>query len=396
MKEVLLEWILLRLTRSIPDLIGFSGAIAIQLFGARWLLLGPAAKAQRWLRTTILSLTAASIAILTFGFLLNFARVSVHVPIWWVSWGRGMILGWGMLSTLLIVAFGISQLLPAPRPDHSPGRRNFLRAAHVALFGGPAAALGYGVFIERLEMNVREQSIAIPGLHPDLDGLRIVQLSDIHLSAFLPERVLERAVAMANETRAQIAVITGDLISFKGDPVEACLDRLKFLRADAGVFGCLGNHEIYADTEDYTTFRGAQLGMRFLRSQTAELHFGSARLNLAGVDYQRLHAPYLRHAAKLVRPGTLNVLMSHNPDVFPVAADQGWDLTLAGHTHGGQIKVEILREDLNLARFFTPYVDGLYRDGSSSIFVTRGIGTIGLPARLGAPPEVALIRLCRT
>jgi predicted MPP superfamily phosphohydrolase len=88
--------------------------------------------------------------------------------------------------------------------------------------------------------------------------------------------------------------------------------------------------------------------------------------------------------------------MSHNPDVFPVAAEQGWDLTFAGHTHGGQVKVEILGDDLNLARFFTPYVDGLYRNGSSAIFVTRGIGTIGLPARLGAPPEVALIRLCRT
>ena len=95
-------------------------------------------------------------------------------------------------------------------------------------------------------------------------------------------------------------------------------------------------------------------------------------------------------------PDATNILLSHNPDVFAVAARQGWDLTLAGHTHGGQVNVEILNQSLNAARFFTPYIYGLYRQGRSSIWVTRGIGTVGVPARLGAPPEVAFIRLCAT
>ena len=89
----------------------------------------------------------------------------------------------------------------------------------------------------------------------------------------------------------------------------------------------------------------------------------------------------------------LNVLLQHNPDVFPTAARQGWDLTLAGHTHGGQVNFEILNQDLNVARFYTPYVRGLYRSGRSAIYVTRGIGTIGMPARIGAPPEITLLRL---
>jgi predicted MPP superfamily phosphohydrolase len=89
--------------------------------------------------------------------------------------------------------------------------------------------------------------------------------------------------------------------------------------------------------------------------------------------------------------------MSHNPDVFGVARKQGWNLTLAGHTHGGQVNIEILEQDLNLVRVFvTPYVYGLYQEGGASIYVTRGIGTVGVPARVGAPPEVALIRLCAT
>jgi hypothetical protein len=88
------------------------------------------------------------------------------------------------------------------------------------------------------------------------------------------------------------------------------------------------------------------------------------------------------------------VLLSHNPDVFKVAASQGYDVTIAGHTHGGQVNVEILRQDLNVARYFTPYVRGLYRHGNAVIYVSSGIGTIGVPVRIGAPAEVAVLRLC--
>ena len=157
----------------------------------------------------------------------------------------------------------------------------------------------------------------------------------------------------------------------------------------------MGNHEIYTGTEDYVTFQGALFGMRMLRQNNQLLRFGTARLNLAGVDYQPKTAAYLADAEKLIEPDAFNVLLSHNPDVFPVAAKQGFQLTIAGHTHGGQVRVEILRQDLNIARFFTPYVDGLYRRDDAAAFVSRGIGTIGIPARLGAPPEVALLRLRR-
>ena len=113
------------------------------------------------------------------------------------------------------------------------------------------------------------------------------------------------------------------------------------------------------------------------------------------MDYQRLRRRYLVGAEKLIVPGAFNVLLSHNPDVFPVAAHQGYAVTIAGHTHGGQIRVEILNVDLNPGRYYTPYVDGVYRQGPASVFVSRGIGTIAVPARIGAPPEVALVRLCR-
>ena len=199
---------------------------------------------------------------------------------------------------------------------------------------------------------------------------------------------------MANETRAHLALVTGDLITGHGDPLDDCIAELQRLKADAGVLGCHGNHEVYANCMEYATKAGARAGIEFLRSRNRVLQFGSARVNFAGVDYQRFREPYLVKAERLVVPGTLNVLLSHNPDVLPIAERQGYALTFSGHTHGGQISLEILDQDINFARFYTPYVYGVYRYGRAVGYVGRGIGTVGVPARVGAPPEVALIRLC--
>lgn len=360
------------------------------------LLKGRAAHVGPKGRVWLVSGWALSVAFLSLGFLLRFHRVAVHFAPWFASWGRGLAILWAFFSMLMLAAWGVSRLIPRPRLSHSPGRRAFLRSARLAVLGAPAVATGYGTFVQRFRLNLREENIAVPGLPKDLEGLRLVQLSDIHLSPFLSVRELDRAIDIANETRAHIALVTGDLITTESDPLDDCLNRLTRLRADAGIFGCMGNHEIYAGSEQYTQEQGARLGMHFLRSQSRLLRFGATDLNLAGVDYQRSGKPYLPGAETMIVPSAFNLLLSHNPDVFPVAARKGFQFTMSGHTHGGQVRVEILNHDLSVARFFTPYVDGLYRQGESSIFVSRGIGTIGLPARLGAPPEVALLRLCRT
>jgi predicted MPP superfamily phosphohydrolase len=382
--------------RALPGLVVLTIVLLIQGLGAIWILHRPRVRESPRTRKAILVGTMASFALLVSGFLLGFARVAGLFPESWSIWGRGLAIGWALLSIGWLMGMTVSSWLPRVQPQHSPARRSFLYGLRIALLGVPAAALGYGTFVQRARISLREERIVIPDLPADLDGLRLVQLTDIHLSPFLSVRELKRAVEMANETRANIAFVTGDLISTAGDPLDACLEALARLRGDAGVFGCLGNHEVYTRSEDYAAAKGARLGIRFLRTEAARLRFGTATLNLAGVDYQRYRKPYLVGAEKLVDPEAFNMLLSHNPDVFPVAVKQGFQFTLSGHTHGGQVRVEILGQDLNLARFFTHYVDGVYRQGTSSIFVSRGIGTIGLPTRLGAPPEVALIQLCRT
>jgi uncharacterized protein len=221
-------------------------------------------------------------------------------------------------------------------------------------------------------------------------------LTDIHLGPFLSEKELARAVDMANEFRPHVALVTGDLITDRGDPLDACLLQLSRLKSANGIFACLGNHEGYTRAENYTARQGRRLGIEFLRGASHLVRFGDASLNLAGVDHQSMGRPYLVNGKRLLRPGSLNVLLSHNPDVFPVAAAQGYDLTMAGHTHGGQLALELGGLSLNLSEFFTPYVHGVYRRGRAAVHVSRGIGTVGIPVRLGAPPEVNLVRLCAT
>jgi predicted MPP superfamily phosphohydrolase len=350
-------------------------------------------KIAAWSRLLVMVLATAAVA----GLMLTLPHASrLRFSPRFFGWMRGAGLFWGLLSTPIWFAWRILHRPGKPgKPEVDPTRRAVLRTAGMLASAVPGALLGFGVLVERTAFRVREMDIPVPGLHPDLEGLRLVHLSDIHLSPYLSEREFARVVDAANELRGHVVFVTGDLISMRGDPLDACLHQISRLRSDAGIIGCLGNHEVYAGTEEYTTAGGARLGIPFLRSQTRQLRFGNAVMNIAGVDYQKMSPQphYLEGAENLIAPNTLNILLSHNPDVFPVAAQQGWDLTLAGHTHGGQVNVEILHHEINLARFYTPYVYGHYRSGKSSIYVTRGIGTIGMPARLGAPPEIAVLRL---
>jgi predicted MPP superfamily phosphohydrolase len=380
----------------LPDAVALLLVFLVQTAAAFLYLRAPARQNNPTAQRTVTGGWLVSIGVVGVGFLFRFRHVENLFPHTLSSWVHGLAIMWAFFSVLLIGAWAVSFLLPKPSPKYSPARRAFLQTANAAVLALPAAVTGYGVFVQRFRLTLREQDIWISSLPADLHGLRIAQLTDIHLSPFLSVRELEQAVEMANETRPQIALITGDLITTAADPLDSCLSVLSRLKADAGIYGCMGNHEIVAASEAETQRRGASLGMRFLRHQAAVLKFGDARLNLAGVDYQRQSRRYLPRADRLVVPGAFNVLMSHNPDVFPVAVAKGFPLTIGGHTHGGQVRMEILGQDLNVARFFTPYVDGLYRLGEAAIFVSRGIGTIALPARLGAPPEVALLRLCRT
>lgn len=284
---------------------------------------------------------------------------------------------------------------PAAQEQSAGGfsRRAFLDRSAKTAMALPFVVGGYGTFIGRDAFEVRETELRVKGLSADQDGLRIVQISDFHYGPYLSRKDLRRVVGMANELRPQLAFVTGDFITREGDPLEECLDELSQLRADSGLWGCLGNHEEFARCSDLTEKYAAQKGIQVLRERAQMLRFGDSRLNLIGVDYQRQSNGYLTGVADLVDASAFNVLLSHNPDVFPTAAAAGCDLTLSGHTHGGQITMEIVEQTLNPGRFFTPFVVGEYRIGEKAAYVTRGVGTVNMPIRIGARPEIATLVL---
>ena len=316
-----------------------------------------------------------------------------------------------------------------------PGRRYFFRAATAAAGAAPFLGAMYGYAAERLKYQVHREEIPISNLNPALDGLSIVQISDIHLSGYMPRAQVRRAVEMANELGAHLAVVTGDFITGASDPLPDCIEEIRQLRAPLGIWGCNGNHEIYARVEDLAQTLFAQAGMKLLRGENAQLTFSGTQFNLIGVDYQRERTSggqkkqTLIHGERLVRRDMPNILLSHNPNSFPRAAELGIELSLAGHTHGGQIQVEILDHRLSPARFITDYIAGLYQrplfapsldtprysrvdgyaeaprvsqipttvnpTGMASLYVNRGLGTVGAPVRIGVPPEITLIVLRR-
>lgn len=305
-------------------------------------------------------------------------------------------ISWGCLTLSAVFIYALFRLIAGRNPERfSPGRRLALKTATAAAMATPFAAGAFGLIVERTRFYVKEIDLPVPGLHPDLAGLRLVQISDLHVSPYLSVRDAARVVDMANELSADLALLTGDIISDFGDPLEESLRELARLRATAGILGCHGNHEVYARCQNRTTRLGREQGINFLRQEATQLRFGNGILNVAGVDFQSFgsRTNYLPGAESLVIPGATNLLLSHSPDVFPTAVRKGFDTVLSGHTHAGQVTVEILNRTLNVARFLTPYVAGLYRIDDRSCYVTAGIGTIGLPVRLGAPPEITLLHL---
>src|SRR5260370_21411554 len=180
---------------------------------------------------------------------------------------------WSMCLTGLLLSLPLwGPIVRRPVRKFKTSRRSFLQVAGGGLLVAPALVTGFG-FIERNRIRLTEADIVIPGLPRDLQGLRIVQISDVHLGPFLSQRELARAIDMANETRAHIALMTGDLITRRGDPLDACLRELARLRADAGVLGCLGNHEVYTKTEDYVKHQTPRATIKFLRSPFTVLPF---------------------------------------------------------------------------------------------------------------------------
>lgn len=286
----------------------------------------------------------------------------------------------------------------APAGPPALPRRAFLAqgAAGSALLVGSSSAV-YGALFGRHDYVIEEVVIPIPGLPRSLDGFSIVQLSDIHLGLFVDEPEMRAAEDLVRKARGDLIVMTGDLIDH--DPAYAehlgrLVRRLGPL-AREGVAAVPGNHDHFAGIQP-TLDALSRGGAHVLRNRGRVVGGAGGAFALLGVDdvwAARLrtpgNGPDLGRALADVPRDLPRVLLCHNPVFFPQAAGEV-ALQLSGHTHGGQVNLLVRPADLVLPH---GYVAGLYRRDGAHLYINRGFGTAGPPARVGAPPEVSRIVL---
>jgi predicted MPP superfamily phosphohydrolase len=296
-----------------------------------------------------------------------------------------------VLWALFLLPAGLLGMLGAS-PEASFG---VFRLASVASVGGVALLLLWGFTVGQARVARTQLRIPLPGLAPELSGLRIVQISDLHIGNGLEGSRLARMVERTNALDPDVIVLTGDL--FDSDPsfVEHGVRVLSGLRARHGVYAVLGNHDFYTGA-DRIAEALARLAprLRLLRNELVRLPL-AAPLYLAGVEdpgrdwaARSLEVEGLTRVAAARPADGPSLLLVHRPEVFEQAARLGFPLVLAGHTHGGQLALPTPGGRYNLARLVTPLTRGLYRSGASVLYVNRGLGVGGPPLRVNCPREI--------
>ncbi len=275
-------------------------------------------------------------------------------------------------------------------------RRRFLQMTLTAVSAMPFAVSAYGAVAARTRTVVERVVIPIWGLPPQLDGLTIVQLSDIHSGMFMTESRMAEYARITTGLKPDIIALTGDFVATHSDQVGPFMKAMSLLEAKHGVFGCLGNHDIFTRSEDAISDGFASAGFKLLRNRNQSVEIEGAKLNIVGVDYlfgSRSTAGTLDRVLREMALDGTTILLQHAPQLFPQAAKFGIDLTLSGHTHGGQIALSIGEMVIAPASFSTMFLAGLFKIDKSHLYVNRGLGTTGPPIRINAPPEITLITL---
>lgn len=292
-------------------------------------------------------------------------------------------------------------------PSSRPGSRRLTRRSFLAL---SAASLGgltlYSGEIARHWLSIEEHTIQLPRLPDSIRGLQIVQISDIHYLEFTESFFLRRVVESVNRLKPDMVVITGDFVTYgplRWPRSEAhkrmalrhmpeCAAILAGIRCPLR-YATMGNHDMMVGFRDICGDLESQ-GFPVLRNTAVPIERGGKRLWLAGLGSACARDADPRRAIPrfALRDKETIIVLAHEPDILPEVAKYNPGLMLAGHTHGGQVRVPYLPPTF-LPEYGRHYVEGWFRYGPTRLYVNRGIGTIGFPFRLNCPPEITLFTL---
>lgn len=378
---------------------------------ARWLLaVSPRLRAKKKRVYQVAAGLAAILALVRLLAVASRGHVNVHLMMMFAMVELSIVgfsLPW--LGLLTLLARGIGRAFDAIKPvakvakDDAEivaieaariSRREAIeRIGGASILASTTVALGWGAIRGRHAFQLDEVVFKIAGWPKALDGYVIAQCSDIHVGEYVGDRELDEGFELVKRFRPDIIVATGDLVDFRADAVHPILKRLSDVNARDGAFAILGNHDHYADADSIAR-RIDATDVKLLANTGVRIrpNDGGGFALLGVDDYQgrggwsKLHkGPDLGRAIAAVQPDLPRILLAHQPRFF-VESQGRVQLQLSGHTHGGQIN-----PGYSPASAIMEFVAGRYERAGSSLYVNRGFGVVGPPARVGAPPEITKI-----
>jgi uncharacterized protein len=323
------------------------------------------------------------------------AASSLLVGAW--SWGRRRT-GWIVPGRLAAStnALPATTSVPAVSTGEPATRRQFLSMLTTAT---PVLFTGAGVAYSRTQLQdfrIRPMSVALPGLPPELDGLRIALVADLHVGTFTSGETVKRVVEETSRLDADLILLPGDLINNALADLPVALDAVANMQSRHGAYLCVGNHDLIEDGEEFVRRTRARVPLLVNESRIVRLR--GQPVQLLGLPWNRdevLIASSVQQLARQVVPGAFPILLAHHPHAFDAAAAVGLPLTVSGHTHGGQL---MLNDSVGFGPLMYRYWSGLYRKpehNGASLVVSNGVGN-WFPLRTGAPAEIIPLTLRST
>lgn len=314
-------------------------------------------------------------------------RVLVLRPFWYLQLALPLLAAAGLLGALGGLPFGAAG---------AAGR------VAIAVVGAVAALVGLAGYVGSRRLVVRRLDVLVDALPPALDGLRVAQVSDLHVGPHTSRRFLARVAAAVRDARPDLVAITGDQVDDHAGDVAHFADAFGGLRAPLGVFAIAGNHDVYAG---WGAVRAGleRMGATVLVNEAVARERGGVRFWVAGTgDPAGRHwtrgdgaaaAPDVARTMAGIPRDAFVLVLAHNPALWPALADRGAQLTLSGHTHHGQLSIP--RLGWSLASPFLEHAMGVHRRGDALLYINPGTNYWGIPFRIGALPEVTVLTLRR-
>ncbi|BBY26119.1 metallophosphoesterase [Mycolicibacterium sediminis] len=352
-----------------------------------------------------------ALAVLVVATLIVPSATESTLPVWleWAGWLWFALVAYLFLTLLVLepVRLVLRRWIRCPRRDAEPAqgsddvpesmpivnRRVFIaRSAAVAAGTASVGLVGFGAATALGPPDVLDVPVRLRRLDPAFTGFRIAVVSDIHLGPLAGRPHTERIVRMINEAQPDLVAIVGDLVDGTVAQLGSAAEPLRDLSSREGTFFVTGNHEYFVDDTESWLQELERLGVQPLRNANTAIRRGGAAFDLVGVNdvvgATRGDGPDFERALAGTDPTRARVLLAHQPVQVTRAAENGVDLQLSGHTHGGQ-----MWPFHYAVRAVQPSLVGLSTVDDTQLYVSRGAGFWGPPVRIGAPPDISILSL---